>query len=282
MWIVYGRPAESVEIQAFVEGLRRLSQPFEILSHNGFRLGQVEDGAAGAIVSGLRAEGALILESYKARGLPVIVIDYGYLKRVSGVKTFSTGYWQVGLNRLGWIPPFQCSKDRLQALKIEISSQSDFVGKKVFVCGQHAGDPSHGLEMAQIEAWALQSIERLKGVTHRPVVWRPHPDSFVELPGVSLSAGPMAWNEAHSIVCLNSTIGLEAILSGVPVVSRSDAFYAELSARNWSETLALPSATKIEKFLRRVAYAQWTLEEMRCGAPMNYLLQNSKPLGLQI
>lgn len=250
----------NLEVAAFADGLRAASLPFKYRNHNHFTKDQTEAFDA-VVVSGLRAQGKDILEAYSALNIPVIVIDYGYMDRVFGVGTWSTGHWQLGLNRLGWVPPFKCPSDRFDALNITLKSPRD--GEVIIVCGQHAGDPSHGMDSKGISDWATKAIQEMK-VYGMPVLWRPHPDSpDVKATGHDgLSRGEMDWSKVHAIRCINSNIGHEAIIEGVKVYADDTAPYAGIEDRY--------------EYFCRLAYAQWTLDEMRSGEAIEFIFKTIK------
>ncbi|AEP08895.1 hypothetical protein MICA_558 [Micavibrio aeruginosavorus ARL-13] len=250
-----------MEVAAFAQGLRAATLPFKYRNHNPFTPDQVEDFDV-VVVSGLRDKGTVIRDAYAKKGKPVIVIDYGYMSRVSGIKTWATGHWQVGLNRLGWVPPFQCLSDRLDRLGIFFKPQHD--GEYVLVCGQHVGDPSHGLDADGISAWATREIAKAKGA--RPVLWRPHPDSpDVNATGHDgISSGPIDWASVHAVHCINSNVGHEAIINGVRVICEPSAPYAELPMA--------PSEEQKRVYFSRLAYSQWTLDEMRSGEAIEFII----------
>ena len=253
-------------------GLVSIGQPLKERNHNGFKAGQ-EEPFCPVVVSGLREKGAEIRDAYCAKGIPCVVVDYGYLSRVSGIADFDAKYWQVGIDRLGWVPPFQCSPDRLDALSIKMKSRKRR-GDRVYVCGQHEGDPSHGLDRNGIERWASEKIKRLSMVTDREIVWRPHPDSIIDLPGIEASTGPIDWDDVFCIVTINSNIGHEAIVEGVPVVCQDSAPYTALAHEAFTEGLRVPSTKERRKYFSRLAYGQWTLDEMEQGKPQEWLIQN--------
>lgn len=272
MWGVYGDSAHCVELQAFMEGLACLALPYKERHHNGFApRGQTEDFCP-VVVTGLRAEGSIIRTAYNELGVPCVVIDYGYLSRVSGKATFQSGHWQIGIDRLGWVPQFACPRDRLDALGVEFRDRSE--GQRIYVCGQHDGDPSHGLTRNGIVKWAMDTINDLRFLTKREIVWRSHPDSKIEIGNVRNSTGPMDWDDAHCIVTINSNIGHEALIRGVPVVCEGGAPYEELANDCFSEALFMPDISTREQYFARLAYAQWTLEEMRAGSPQRWLVEN--------
>lgn len=270
MWGVYGDPRSCVELQAFMEGLDALALPYRERHHNGFApRGQTEDFSH-VVVSGLREEGTMIRDAYNLLGVPCVVIDYGYLSRVSGRATFAVGHWQVGLNRLGWVPPFKCPPDRFEALGIEIQSRRKR-GERIYVCGQHSGDPSHGLDRNGVVRWALDTVNDLRFVTEREVVWRPHPDSPIGIGNVKNSTGPIDWDDVFCVVTINSNIGHEALLNGVSVICEETAPYSELANDCFSESPFMPDAKIRKQYFARLAYAQWTLEEIRAGKPVQWM-----------
>ena len=240
----------NLEMGAFAEGL---GLPFTYRNHNYFLPNETENFDL-VVVTGLRGKGKDIRDAYNALGVPCIVIDYGYMNRVFGVDTWNTGHWQVGLNRLGWIPPFSCPDDRFNSLGVQLKKPHE--GDYILVCGQHVGDPSHGLDAAGISSWATKAIAELKG--DKPVLWRPHPDSpDVVAEGYDgISSGAIEWDKVHAVRCINSNIGHEAIINGVQAIC-DDAPYKDITDR--------------KDYFSRLAYAQWTLEEMRQGKAWEFI-----------
>ena len=245
--------------------------PYKWRNHNHFRSDEME-GFSSVVISGLRGKGAEIRDAYTHNKIPCVVVDYGYLNRVSGIKDFESRHWQVGLNRLGWIPPFECKADRFNALGIDIKPHKR--GEIVYVCAQHIDDPSHGLSEAGIKSWAASMLNVLRLHTDKPIYWRPHPDSPIEVEGYDgISTGFMDWDDAHCVVCINSNIGLDALINGVPVFCDASAPYNALANLNIAgiDAPSMPSEADLRQYLHRVAYAQWTLDEMREGKTINFL-----------
>lgn len=263
--------SDCLEMAAFADGLRAASLPFKWRNHNVFTADQVEDFSM-VVVSGLREKGMLIKDCYEAKGVPVVVIDYGYINRVHGVADFETGYWQVGLNRLNWIPPFECPPDRFDVLGVEIVDRKKR-GNTVLICGQYSGDPSHGLNDEQMTVWANDSIKIAKGgFPDSLVCWRPHPkmDRDFDVCGYDAkSTGAVNWDDVALLICINSNVGHEALLNGVPVAPRHDAAYNEIIDCAYE----CPSVEKRKTYFDRLAYAQWTLAEIRQGLAIQFIKQ---------
>lgn len=225
--------------------------------------GQTEPFGA-VVITGMRGKGRVIRDDYERLGVPVIVIDYGYLARTSGVATWETGHWQVGVGGLNRPPSFQCPADRFDSLGIAVRPKGK--GGVPLVLGQHVGDPSHGLNLPEMQAWA-QWLCDAHGAR-----FRAHPDS----PEVEVAAeradGPLGavLAEASVVYTLCSTAGLDAILAGVPAVATMPdrACWGSLSGAK------LPSMAARKALCHRLAYGQWTLAEMRSGAAAQFVMDN--------
>lgn len=275
-WGIYGLP-RCLELAAFVQGLEARGVPYLWRNHNAWKDDCGEDFSV-VVLSGTREKGGDIVSYYRPRGVPVIVMDYGYLDRVSGIATFETGHWQVGLGGLQWVPPFRCPPDRFKKLSTKVQYREEPSSRApIIVCGQHIGDPSHGHDHNALVKVYSDIADQIRRQTKRKLWFRPHPDS----PGVKpkgydgIDRGPLSetLSKAHSIVTLNSNIGLDAILVGCPVIHCMNAPYAEIATR-WPvkiETVRRPSKRSVLQYLHRVAYAQWTLDEVRSGQTYDFL-----------
>lgn len=262
---VYARE-DNLEAGAFAAGL--LAQGYKPVwrSASDYKQGDVERFEA-VVITGLRAQGAWIRDDYRARGIPVVVIDYGYLARVSGKATWETGHWQVSVDGLNRPPSFECPGDRFEALGVEIVPKRKAAkGLKPLVLGQHVGDPSHGLDAEAMGHWVEDQCWEFGAR------WRPHPDS----PDVEVDAEKVegtlaeAFAGASVVHTLCSTAGLDALLAGVPAVAHmpNRACWGELSSEK------LPTVEARRALCARLAYGQWTLNEMRSGQAAAFVMEN--------
>lgn len=260
--IVYASQ-KCLEAVAFADGLRHLGHKVQILTASDYGKGQVIPTDA-VVISGTRGKGATILADHEAAGIPVIVIDYGYLDRVSGMATWETGHWQVGVGGLNRPPAFPCPADRLE--RLGTAPQQPKKGQGALVLGQHSGDPSHGLTDAEMTAWAQRVCDETGGY------WRPHPDSPHLEVNAPRAEGPLGdwFDRVARVHTLCSTGGLEALLAGVPAVAEMPerASWGELSGHEH------PGAAAVERLCTRLAYGQWTLDEMRSGEAPAFVLAN--------
>lgn len=262
---IYARD-DNLEAGAFSAGLLACGHRVVWRSASDYKAGEVERFDA-VVVTGLRAQGATIRDDYAAQGVPVVVIDYGYMQRVSGVATWQSGHWQAGIGGLNRPPSFECPPDRFDALGIAVKARgTPRKGARPLVLGQHVGDPSHGLTEDEMAAWGQWLCDAHKAR------WRPHPDS-PDVPVKADRAGGSladALAGASVVYTLCSTAGLDAMLAGVPAVATMPdrACWGELSGDR------LPSVEARRALCARLAYGQWTLDEMRSGQAAAFVTDN--------
>jgi hypothetical protein len=159
-----------------------------------------------------------------------------------------TGYWQVSLDGLNRPPTFDCPDDRFKALGLKLGREKK-EGPRV-LCTQLPGDAAHGFEtQEQIDAWAAT-------VPHDEL--RGHP--------VAGETEPLAdmLKRAGTVVTWNSNVGHDALLAGVPVECHGDAPYKGVTMEGR------------RAYFNRLAYGQWTADEMRQGLPQKFLMERGK------
>ena len=250
---------------AFCDGLAATGHAGVLRSAPDWNATCVEDFDAVAIF-GLQGKGQAVFGAYASRGVPVVVIDYGYLKRTNHVHDWKTGHWQVSLGGLNRLPPFACPADRFDALGLEVAERGGDPKGYVLLCVQTPGDMSHGMSAAQLQDWC-----DMQRAAHPRAVIRPHPlaeDLDYGVPRCKAQTLDEALQGARLVVTANSNVGHDALLAGVPVVGTMPAAWSGLAGES------LPSRqARIEHF-RRCAYGQWTWDEFATGAPQRFLIEH--------
>lgn len=284
-----GRCAEKVRIQAFARGCRELGGQVMTLDESyGSKLDQVlrAGNVALCFTSGMHAPEDLARGLCAGHGVPLVILDLGYLKRAQHPQD-AGGYNQVGLNHSCWIPPTEQPADRWEALGVELKPPRPADRPPVaLVLGQMPNDSQHGLTAMQLIAYLSEraAFWHARGYA---IHYRPHPAAMVvALRGVGSvtlrqsneESLARALTDARVAVTFNSTAGLEALLEGVPVDCAPTAHYAEVASYGWEETPESPPLARsvMEAYLHRLAYGQWTVPELQAGAPLRFLA----PLGI--
>jgi hypothetical protein len=152
----------------------------------------------------------------------------------------------------------------------------------VLVIGQMPHDSSHGMNSTQLAEWAEGAFELAhEFYPDAGVVWRPHPKSASVTPkGFDRVSNPHQETiaeaiEAARLVCVySSTAGLEALIAGCPVVAWGPSCYRDLCAKPGEIAEAEhPGVEAVEALLERIAYTQWSLDELATGEPFRFVLE---------
>jgi hypothetical protein len=208
-----------------------------------------------------------VLRDYRARGVPVFVIDYGYCKRTNHAHDWRTGHWQVSLNGLNRIPLFPCRLDRFEALGITIAERGGDPNGYVLLCVQTTGDASHGMDEAALQHWCDVQRQRWPGL-----LIRPHPLQEQLTYGLPVCPAPTlaeALAGARLVVTGNSNTGHDALIAGVPVIATvPGAAWSDLSGER------VPSMGRRLDHFRRAAWGQWTWDEFRRGLPQRFVTEH--------
>lgn len=259
---VYSTP-EFEGAQAWACGLRAMGVSAILRSAWDYTAQCFEDFDA-VTVFGLQGRGRQILEHYTEAGVPVVVLDYGYLKRANHAHDWRTGHWQAsvgGLNRL----PSGVDGSRFDALGLDIAQAGGDPNGYVLLCVQTPGDASHGMHEDALQQWCAAQAEKWPGL-----VIRPHPlaDEDYGLPRCPARTLDEALAGARLVVTGNSNSGHDALMAGVPVVATvPGAAWAHLSGEQ------LPSLDARREHFNRCAWGQWTWEEFREGLPQRFLIE---------
>jgi capsule polysaccharide export protein KpsC/LpsZ len=149
--------------------------------------------------------------------------------------------------------------------------------RSILVAGQVGQDAQHNCSSAALGGWLVQRVLLLKRENPTwadlPVVFRPHPhQATTTLPGGLVHQRQLpkqvpladALDNAEVVVTYNSTLGIDAMLRGVPVLSHPCAHYHDHAVEDYGTRL---------KYLSRLAYAQWKLSEFESGEALEFLLR---------
>jgi hypothetical protein len=258
----------------------------------GFRLTRHEDRGAYSIgdceprrfdfvvTDGIRGPMRVMRDEYVMAGIPVLVTDLGFLRR-------DRGFYQIGVDGLNWLPPKPCPPDRFKALEVVLHRKRPG-GDYILITGQKPGDGSHHMSAGELAKMYRGWIDEIRGQTDREIVFRPHPKEGSahgevrlegvthDLPSDEKSGGlAEAIAGAWCVVTHNSTTGTDALIAGVPVFSDPGAQYGALANIGWEalEAPSFPTAKARRDHFARVAYAQWTLDELADGSAVEFILE---------
>lgn len=193
-----------------------------------------------------------LAQAYEQAGAKVIVTENGYLGKTKALALNhhgGAGCWHVG------------DEDRFSQLGIELQpwrKDGDFV---LVLPQRSIGEPG----VAMPRNWERQVLDRLPRITKRPIRLRKHPGKYPETTVEQDLKG--AW----AAVTWASGAGVKSIVAGVPVFH---------DLRKWIGAPAASGVWDIENpimgnrmpMLHRLAWAQWTWDEIESGQAFGYLL----------
>lgn len=195
---------------------------------------------------------------YEAAGARVLVAENGYI----GADERGNQLYALALHHhLGAGDWKEGPQDRWSGLGIDLWPWRR-TGREIIVLPQRGiGSPA----IAMPAGWTDQVVARLKNITDRPVRVRLHPGMSRTDPWVDLQ-------DAWAAVTWASGAGIKAIVHGVPVFCEMPHWIGLPAARYTLSRLEDPFLEDRLPMLRRLAWAQWRLEEIQTGEPFKWLL----------
>lgn len=275
--IVYGKPhgIASAPLEAIKTGCEALGLRAKWRNPVAITPQDVEPCLFVAVV-GFKKASHDVYEIYQKHNIPVMVCEYGYLKRGNNYMD-EEGYYQLSWNGLNKLNPNPCVSDRFIKLGIPLKQEAPADCRAVTIAGQVPNDAQHGMNAEQLMAYYENLCAALKQYSSKEIRYRPHPCFTVPCPGANRTVIPSQMNmetvlkQAWAIVTYNSNIGHEALVRGVPVFCDKSAVYAELGNLNIAD-IERPARPPRSQYFYRLAYSQWLLGEMRSGEAVKHMI----------
>jgi hypothetical protein len=214
-----------------------------------------------------------VFRQQREKNLDVVVLETGYINRGDG----EAHHYAAGFNGLNGRADFRnknMGPERWESFGVQLKPYSR--GEKVVLCGQVPWDAS--VDHTDHKAWIVETAQKLKAMTTRTIVFRPHPLAISHLPaitGLEYSIAPLSEDlkNAHCVVTFNSNSAVEALVEGKTVFAFDEGSMCwELANKNLAdlENLNYPNR---QQWARDLAYCQWTPDEMRQGLAWKHLFR---------
>jgi hypothetical protein len=194
-----------------------------------------------------------IAELYERSGARVLVAENGYLP-VAGRKYYAValgGHNGAGRWFCGDGPRFQISDQPWRTS-----------GSKVLIL------PQRGIgqrDIAMPTNWPATTLKRLRQITDRELVLRPHPGHVRNSP-------PLDFTDIWCAVTWGSGAAIKALQAGIPVFYDFPRWIGGLAAARLVRDLESCQTPDRERLWERISWAQWTLEEIASGEALDRLL----------
>ena len=207
-----------------------------------------------------------IADRFEAEGGTVLVAENGYVKgRHDGGDYYAlaihghngSGRWHVG------------GTERWNALGVELKPWRT-EGKNILV----APNRTFGMRGTVMPAnWAEDVAQRLRKMTRREVRIRHHPGN--NAPAVPLERD---LRDAWAVVIWASSVGVKALIDGIPVICEAPYWICKgAAAQTWDAMHEAHDWTAARlAALQRLAWAQWTVQEIGTGEPFRHLLRATR------
>lgn len=212
-----------------------------------------------------------LADRFEADGGAVLVAENGYLGAAGGTPKREvhkgiqpTSYYALarhGHNGSGQWP--QGGPERFEQLGVELAPWRQD-GGHILVCPNRY----FGMKGFVMPAdWDVHTAKRLRAATGRQVRIRPHPGN-----GKPLVPLEKDLEGCWAVAIWASSAGVHALARGIPVMSDAPWWICKGAAATLAQiqTSALPERRPA---FERLAWAQWTVEEIAAGVPFRRLLQ---------
>ena len=223
--------------------------------------------------AGRMAANQAVWSHYRSLGRPVIIIDVGALYRGET--------WKIALNSItadGYYGHTE-NLDYNRPRKLGISLALNFTrNPRIIVAAQHARS-QQVTGLVSMEGWIIDQVERLRAVTDRPIVVRPHPRSaldragLVHLPPDVIIEQPVkivdtydSYNlafDCHAIVNHNSGPGIQAALAGTRPIVDSTSLAHPVSIAH--ADIDRPYDRDRDQWLVEICHTEYTVQEIQQG-----------------
>ena len=279
--LVYG-PLKLMPLEYFSRGIALCGERVAYRNHSVYKPGEAEKCHV-AVIFGIKYPCDRIIEDYKARGVPTIVVDMGYVRRgnlVAAGKDPAGVYWSAGIGGLNGHADHRnhlMPGDRWEALRVPLSPWRKS-GSHILLCSQVPNDAAvEALGDVKPREWAARVVEQLKGATARPILYRPHPDDPTPrgIKGVEFSRGKSLeedLQEAWATVAWNSNSLVASAIAGVPVFALGPGSMVEEVANKAIDRIEDPWMPDRQQWLHDLAYCQWNGLELEAGVAWRHLI----------
>ena len=220
-----------------------------------------------------------IYERCRANNKPVLIIEVGNLKR--------NETWRICLNHINGLGEFGAEEDidvnRPKKLGLQMSLPNNNRGKEILIATQHEKSLQWN-NMPSMTDWTMQTIDKIRKITDRPIVIRPHPRS--PMPGIEHEFRNVRRQQPvqvtgtydnfdinynyHVVINHNSGPPILAAIAGTPVITDESSL-----AYPVSDTLDNIENPKLSDdrllWFTKLTHCEWTVPEIQQGIPIKRL-----------
>ena len=226
-----------------------------------------------------------IWEECQKKNTPVVVLEVGGIKRN---ETFKVGI--NGVNREADFANQTFDGERWKKLNIELKPWRS-TGDTIIICGQH--HRSHQWRNnPTLNLWFEQQINEIRKHTDRPIVIRPHPRNptgfdISKWKNVTKVLPQRDYNtvddtdfketlkQAWAVVNYSSNPAMMSVFNGIPVFVSEQSLCYDVGNTSLSN-INNPAMPDRSNWANKLAYTEWTTEEIKQGLPWQRIKKRLK------
>ena len=232
--------------------------------------------------SGRMVANRKIWDSFQQRKKPVVVLEVGGLKRNI---TFKMGI--NGINREADFANDSFDSHRWPKFNLEMKPWRQH-GKTIIICGQH--DSSHQWRgKPSMSTWMDEQIAEIRRYSSRPILVRPHPRNSFDFDQKKFKDVIMikpkmeektyddtdfkkvlSLHDAWAVVNHSANTAIESVINGVPVFVGDASLCYDVGNHSFANVEDPHMPCRID-WANRLAYTEWTTQEIREGLPWSRL-----------
>jgi hypothetical protein len=213
-------------------------------------------------------------------GVHTVYFDKGYIRTQLSPGQKECRYWRVAVDAhhpTSYVMKVKRPRDRWDRLGITPQPWRK-TGHHIIYAGSSAKYHSFNGLIEPTE-YARSLVEAIRGMTDRPIIYRPKPSwqDAVPVDGASFSRHPERLDQllpgAHCLITNGSNSCFEAVIAGIPCIILGDAVAAPLSSKSITDLAAPLLASKADRdqWLWNLAYCQWSMAELASGEAWGHI-----------
>lgn len=265
------KPRERILREAFERGVNAFGDDLE-----GRELGNELADCDVAVMIGVKSRE--IFQEHWKRGVHTVLLDKGYHRATYPGNARGWIYWRVAIDGHQCTHYLPQGKPSDRAEKLGWSVPKWRQGEHILFGG--SSQKYHDFVSAgDATEFAVKTVKRLAKYTNRKIIYRPKPswDGAQAVEGAEFQGEFVPLNQAlrktWAVVTHGSSICVESILSGVPVIVLGQAVARPISSTDLSEIESPRLASRDERWqwLSDLAYQQYTLAEFESGEAWKHI-----------
>lgn len=259
------RPLPHYRHEAFIAGLKTAG--YTVIPHGAHSVNKAQPGDV-LVIWNRYGSNEQLADRFEAEGGRVLVAENGYIGRdPQGRQHYAiaehghngSGRWPVG------------DGQRWAGLNLELKPWRQD-GSHVLLC------PNRPFGMRGFEMpvhWVNDTLTALRQYTRRPIRVRPHPGNWQAQAPQTPLADDLA--NAWAVVIWASSAGVHALAAGIPVICTGPHWICKSAAATQLAAVErLPEHDDRQAAFVRLAWSQWTVDEIAAGVPFVHLLQHTR------